>query len=136
MQPQDERHYERIYQVISQVPKGKVATYGDVATIVGDGCEAATVGQALGALGPRSVQVPWQRVIGRRGDKGRVTTSGLHQRDKLEAEGVEFDDRGLVDLGKFRWTGPSEDWARSHGFQMLPKEEGAPAVPDSQLRLF
>jgi methylated-DNA-protein-cysteine methyltransferase related protein len=130
----DERdYYERIYQVVEQIPRGLVATYGDVSTIVGDGCDARIVGHALGALGPRSVKVPWQRVVGR---NGKITTSGLHQRDKLEAEGVAFNERGFVLMDRFAWAGPSEEWARAHGFQVLPKEGAGEAVPDSQLSLF
>lgn len=133
MPPNDERDYfERIYTVVNQIPRGQVATYGDVAAIVGDGCDARIVGHAMGALGPRSVQVAWQRVIGR---NGRITTSGLHQPDKLAAEGVEFDERGYVIMQRFHWAGPTEEWARAHGFQMLPKG-GAEEAPDNQLRLF
>jgi methylated-DNA-protein-cysteine methyltransferase-like protein len=136
MPPHDEReYYERIYKVIEQIPRGKVATYGDIASIVGDGCDARIVGHALGALGPRSVQVPWQRVIGR---TGRITTSGLHQRDKLEAEGVGFDERGYVLMDRFHWAGPDEEWVRAHGFQKLSKEKegGGEDAPDTQLSLF
>ncbi len=134
MTPRDEReYYERIYKVVEQIPRGKVATYGDIAAIVGEGCDARIVGHALGALGPRSVEVPWQRVIGR---NGRITTSGLHQRDKLEAEGVGFDERGYALMEPFHWEGPSEEWGRAHGFQPLPREEGGEQVPDTQLRLF
>jgi methylated-DNA-protein-cysteine methyltransferase-like protein len=134
MPPSDEReYYERIYKVVNQIPRGQVATYGDVAAIVGDGCNGRIVGHALGALGSRSVQVAWQRVIGR---NGRITTSGLHQPDKLAAEGVEFDERGYVLMERFHWAGPSPDWAQAHGFQQLPKGGAAEDAPDNQLRLF
>lgn len=132
MPPSDERdYYERIYKVVEQIPHGKVLTYGDVAAIVGDGCDARIVGHAMGALGPRSAQVPWQRVIGR---NGRITTSGLHQPDRLQAEGIELDERGYVLMNRFHWDGPSPEWAKAHGFQTLAEAETA--APDSQLRLF
>ncbi|MDC0708533.1 MGMT family protein [Stigmatella sp. ncwal1] len=130
----DERgYYERIYKVVEQVPAGKVTTYGDVAAIVAEGCDARIVGHAMGALGARSVEVPWQRVIGR---TGRITTSGLHQRDRLEAEGIGFDERGYVLMERFRWAGPSPEWAQAHGFKQLSEAEAAEEAPDSQLRLF
>lgn len=76
--PRDERDYfERIYTVTTQVPPGQVATYGDIAVIVGDGCDARVVGHALGALGARADSVPWQRVINR---TGGISTSGYGQR--------------------------------------------------------
>ncbi|WP_224361766.1 MGMT family protein [Hyalangium versicolor] len=134
MPPTDERDYfERIYKVVNHIPRGKVATYGDVAAIVGDGCDGRIVGHALGALGPRSVQVAWQRVIGR---NGKITTSGLHQPDKLAAESVEFDERGYVVMSRCHWEGPSEEWVLANGFQMLPKGGATEDVPDNQLRLF
>ncbi|HEX8702304.1 MAG TPA: MGMT family protein [Myxococcaceae bacterium] len=137
MPARDERDYfEAIYKVVGQIPRGKVASYGDIAAIVGDGCDAKIVGYALGALGPRSMEVPWQRVIGRKKNKGHITTSGLHQREKLEAEGIEVDEHLDISLERFRWQGPSAEWAKSHGFQMLPPDEPSEQVPDSQLRLF
>jgi len=128
----DERdYYERIYTVTCQVPHGQVATYGDIATIVGEGCDARVVGHALGALGARADRVPWQRVINR---TGGISTSGFGQRGALEAEGVTFDDHGHVRMDSHHWTGPTEEWARAHGFQPLPPRAAKPA--DAQLRLF
>ncbi len=128
----DERDYfERIYTVTCQVPHGQVATYGDIATIVGGGCDARIVGHALGALGSRADDVPWQRVINR---TGGISTSGYGQREALEAEGVTFDERGQVRMDTHHWTGPSADWARAHGFQPLPPRAGKTA--DAQMRLF
>ncbi len=128
----DEREfYERIYTVAEQVPHGQVATYGDLATIVGHGCDARIVGHAMGALGARARTVPWQRIVNR---TGGISTSGHGQRELLEAEGVAFDERGHVRLDAHHWAGPSEEWAREHGFQTLPQRPGS--APDPQLRLF
>jgi methylated-DNA-protein-cysteine methyltransferase related protein len=128
----DERlYYERIYTAVEQVPRGQVATYGDIAAIVGDGCDARIVGHALGALGARAPTVPWQRVLSR---TGGISTSGFGQRELLEAEGVTFDEQGHVKLDAHHWEGPSEEWARAHGFQTLPRRPGS--APDPQLRLF
>src|SRR5262245_29508935 len=110
--------YERIYQVIEQVPYGSVATYGDIAAIVGGGCDARTVGYALNEIpSEREGSVPWQRIINR---EGGISTRGLRQRQLLESEGVEFDARDHVIMARFRWGGPDQGWAAEHGFNTLP----------------
>jgi methylated-DNA-protein-cysteine methyltransferase-like protein len=98
--------YDRIYALVSLVPPGKVATYGDIAEIVG-GCNARTVGYALNAL-PKSREhdVPWQRIIN---SQGGISTGGVEQRAILEAEGIVFDERGRIPLNRFRWKGPGLD---------------------------
>jgi methylated-DNA-protein-cysteine methyltransferase-like protein len=99
--------YQQIYVVIEQIPPGKVATYGQIADIVG-GCTARMVGYALSALSVDS-SVPWQRVINRQGKispRGDGLSSVL-QRHLLEAEGVYFDEKGRVDFKKFGWPGPA-----------------------------
>lgn len=95
--------YQRIYRVVEQIPPGKVATYGQIAGIVG-GCSAQMVGFALSALRPGS-DVPWQRVINAR---GRISPRGggpgaLIQRELLEAEGVEFDPEHAISFEKYGW---------------------------------
>jgi methylated-DNA-protein-cysteine methyltransferase-like protein len=105
---QDLPLYEQIYLVIKQIPPGKVATYGQIAEIVG-GCTARMVGYALSALSPNSA-IPWQRVINR---LGKISPRGdglssIQQRQLLEAEGVRFDEQGRVDFNEFGWLGP--DW--------------------------
>ena len=111
--------YERIYALVRQIPRGQVATYGQVAAIVG-GCTARMVGYAMAAL--PDDDVPWQRVINR---QGRVSprSSGhgsAFQRQMLEAEGVAFDDEGRVDFDKVGWPGPDWAWLEQHGFYPAP----------------
>ena len=113
--------YERIYDVVEQIPAGQVSTYGDVAQVVGGGCDGRTVGYALGAMGPsRTASVPWQRVVNR---EGGISTKGQQQRDLLEAEGVPFDAAERVILARCRWSGPDAAWAAAQRFQTLPERE-------------
>ena len=100
----DRTLYERIYAAVGQVPRGMVATYGDIAAIVGD-CDARTVGYALNEVPKgREGEVPWQRIIN---SQGGISTRGEKQRRLLEEEGVVFDDRGRVPLARFRMANPS-----------------------------
>ena len=95
--------YERIYAVVRRIPRGRVATYGQVATLAGLNGRARQVGYALHAL-TSSTAVPWQRVINAEGRISlRPTTGGFSQRMLLEREGVVFDAGGRVSLRTFRW---------------------------------
>lgn len=96
--------YHRIYHVVRQVPRGRVVTYGQVAHLAGLGGHARQVGYALHSL-PEGSDVPWQRVINARGEVSPRSAPGWDavQRRLLEEEGVAFDDRGRVDLERFRW---------------------------------
>jgi methylated-DNA-protein-cysteine methyltransferase-like protein len=129
----DERElYERIYEVVRQVPAGKVASYGDVAAVVG-GCDARTVGYALNEIPKHGGEpVPWQRIIS---SAGTISTRGPRQRQLLEEEGVVFDARGRVNMAQARWGGPDPDWAAAHGFATLAPREGDPDQ-GAQLPLF
>lgn len=101
-----------VHRVVRTIPRGKVATYGQIAAILGQPRGARAVGMALGALRGAAVEeVPWQRVIGA---AGRCThrdgfQAGI-QREMLEAEGVVFDRRGCVDFATVRWKGPRREW--------------------------
>jgi methylated-DNA-protein-cysteine methyltransferase-like protein len=124
--------FERVYAVVQQIPRGKVATYGDIAAVVGGGCDARFVGQALGALGggKRALQVPWQRIVSR---GGTLSTSGPRQRALLETEGIVFDERGRIPMERYGWEGPEEAWATKHGFQPVRLREVE--KPSPQLNL-
>ncbi len=97
-------NYRRIYAVVRRVPAGTVATYGQVAAIAGLAGHARQVGYALHALEEGS-DVPWQRVINAKGEVSPRATPEWegYQRHLLEEEGVEFDQRGRVDLDRYRW---------------------------------
>ena len=96
--------YQRIYAVVRRIPRGRVATYGQVAHLAGLAGHARQVGYALHAL-PSGTPIPWQRVINARGEVSLRSVRGaeLSQRFRLEAEGVEFDVRGRVALNRFGW---------------------------------
>lgn len=112
--------YERIYAVVRQIPPGKVATYGQIAGIVGN-CTARMVGYAMAAL-PYHSEVPWQRVINSQGKvSARVGGNGsAEQRQWLEAEGVRFDQNDRVDFNQVGWLGPDWAWLEQHGFNPTP----------------
>ncbi|MFQ5601455.1 MAG: MGMT family protein [Candidatus Krumholzibacteriia bacterium] len=96
--------YERIYAVVRRIPKGRVATYGQVAALAGLGGHARQVGYALHTLADGS-PVPWHRVINAKGEVSRRAEPGWEriQRLLLESESVRFDDRGRISLASFRW---------------------------------
>ena len=95
--------YQRVYQVVRQIPPGKVTSYGRVAQMV-EGCTARMVGYALAALRP-DTDVPWHRVINAQGKiSPRANGPGsLIQRQLLEEEGVVFDAQNRVDFEIFGW---------------------------------
>jgi methylated-DNA-protein-cysteine methyltransferase related protein len=129
--------YERIYQLVRQIPPGKVTTYGQLGAMCGI-ADPRVVGEAMNA----SHDVPWQRVINSRGEISIKGASGAHQRELLEAEGVEFDEGGRVDLVIYGWV-PDAQWLQANGYAIPPalvKEKKARsykgADTDSQPSLF
>ncbi len=96
--------WERIWAVVRRIPRGKVATYGQVAALAGLGGNARQAGYALHAL-PDGSAVPWHRVLNARGAISLPPMAGadVTQRMRLEKEGVRFDARGRVDLRVYRW---------------------------------
>ena len=95
--------YSGFYAVVRRIPKGRVATYGQVARLAGLPAHARHVGYALAAL--EEDKVPWHRVINA---QGKISLRGLphfaeRQRERLEAEGVLFDAQNRVLLKRFQW---------------------------------
>lgn len=93
-----------VHALVRQIPKGKVATYGQLAAILGYPRAARAVGYAMKRC-PHDI--PWQRVVNARGRISlRANVGGMvTQRILLEHEGVPFR-RGRVDLARHRWVGP------------------------------
>ena len=100
--------FEPFYRVVRRVPRGRVATYGQVAALAGRPRGARLCGYALSALRGTVHDVPWQRVLGARG-AGRAGISlrdpigAAAQRALLEREGVVVDALGRVELERFGW---------------------------------
>ena len=107
MKPATPTNYERIYAVVERIPEGRVATYGQVAALAGLGRAARQVGYALHSL-PDGSELPWHRVINSRGEVSPRAMPGWdgYQRHLLEEEGVELDERGRIDLDRYRWEPP------------------------------
>lgn len=97
--------YPIIYTVVSQIPRGKVATYGQVAALASMPGQARLVGYALYRVAPDST-IPWHRVVNA---KGQVSESSLRfgtdylQRSLLEQEGIPFDAQGRINLHQYLW---------------------------------
>jgi len=97
------RPFERVYRCVVRIPKGRVATYGQIADLA-EVATARVVGFALGALAPDS-PVPWQRVVNAKGEIRLGSSPGAQseQRRRLEEEGAVFLPNGRVDLAACRW---------------------------------
>lgn len=94
----------RIRRVVEAIPRGRVATYGQVAMLAGYPRAARLAGQAMASLEAGS-DVPWHRVINARGEissRGEPVAEDI-QRMMLAEEGVEIGPGGRVDLERFRW---------------------------------
>jgi methylated-DNA-protein-cysteine methyltransferase-like protein len=96
----------RIWQVVSLIPRGEVATYGDVAAQAGLTGAARRVGRALRHL-PPDTTIPWHRVVNAQGkiSLAEGSASNYTQRERLEAEGVRFQANGRINLRLFRAFG-------------------------------
>lgn len=97
--------FERIYTVVRQIPKGKVATYGYVALLAGNPHWARVVGYAL-HVNPDPFVIPCHRVVNREGRTAPSFAFGGEtvQRDLLEQEGIVFESDGHIDLKKYGWN--------------------------------
>ena len=104
-QDRDERH-ARILAVVDSIPRGHVASYGQVAAEAGLPRHARLVGRLLSGLPPRT-RIPWHRVI-QSGGTIAPRPGATRQRRLLTREGVSVSEKGRVDLKRFAWR-PDED---------------------------
>lgn len=96
-------YYDDVYTLVAQIPRGKVSTYGRIAQLTPVPRGARGVGWALAGLSEEQArEVPWWRVINAAGRISNEFNATL-QRELLVAEGIEFDERGYVDLERFLW---------------------------------
>lgn len=107
----DKSFYEQVYDVVRQIPRGKVTSYGRVAQMLGRPNAARAVGYALSALkdepADKRANVPWHRVIN---SQGRITISNREhtaedQAHLLRAEGVMVSEDLRVNLNRYLWSG-------------------------------
>lgn len=98
--------FTKIYDVVKQIPYGKVATYGQIAALAGNKRWARVVGYALHA-NPDPDNIPCFRVVDRNGNVSKAFAFGGENRqiELLEKEGIDFRD-GHVDMGKYQWETP------------------------------
>ena len=91
--------FEEVYAAVRRIPRGRVATYGQIARMIGRPHAARAVGYALGAA---PSDVPCHRVVN---CAGRTAPGWPAQTALLAAEGVGFKPNGCVDLARFLWDG-------------------------------
>ncbi len=97
--------FERIYNLVRQIPAGKVAYYSQIGALCG-GCGGRVVGFALVSLkGGKHDEVPWQRVVNIQGRISPHGFGGIMQRQLLEQEGIEFRLDGSIDFERYLWDG-------------------------------
>jgi methylated-DNA-protein-cysteine methyltransferase related protein len=103
MDQNSDGYRERVFEIVKQIPKGRVMTYGQIADILGEGYTARTVGFVMHTADDA---IPWHRVINAQGacSTGRVLLPSDKQQRMLEAEGIKFDLRGKCDLKTYRWA--------------------------------
>ena len=96
--------YQRIYQVVRRIPRGRVATYGQIASLAGLPGHARQVGYALHAL-PAETAVPWHRVVNAAGrlSPRAVPNGELTQQLLLAREGIHFNTGGRLALAQLQW---------------------------------
>lgn len=98
---------QRIYELVRRIPPGRVASYGQIARMIGGGVGPRQVGYALAAL-KAGTDVPWQRVINARGRISLPGIGGAIQKQLLLEEGIQFDENDCVDFERFGWNGSAD----------------------------
>lgn len=114
--PNQQAYYEQVWNLVRQIPNGKVASYGQIALMISppmgvdfDSYKAFSPRWVGGAMAACPDDVPWQRVINSQGKISPRPGGAEKQRLLLEQEGVEFDEKDRVDFKKYGWKGPNEE---------------------------
>jgi len=116
--PNQQTFYEQVWIVVRKIPRGKVASYGQIARMFPppNGVEIETYAAfgarwVGGAMASCPDDVPWQRVINSKGEISERAGAN-RQRVLLEEEGILFDAKGRIDLKKYGWKGLGDDAAQ------------------------
>jgi methylated-DNA-protein-cysteine methyltransferase-like protein len=97
------QYIRKIYAIVSGIPYGQVASYGQIAEIVPIS-SARIVGFALASLNGSRENIPWHRVVNHKGQiSSRHPGQMLTQQSRLLNEGIHFDAKGRIDFDLFRW---------------------------------
>lgn len=125
--PNPQPFFEAVWDIVCQIPAGKVSSYGQIASMMPAAVDADPmrrlaprwVGTALRKT-PRGKAIPWHRVINSQGKISFPAGSAQaeEQRRRLEIEGVRFDDKGKVDFERVGWQGPDDSYLEARG--LLP----------------
>jgi methylated-DNA-protein-cysteine methyltransferase-like protein len=103
----DTEFKDRVYNIVAQIPEGRVATYGQVAAMAGAAWAAWEVGQ-IAHTGP--TDLPWQRVVNKSGGLAKGYPGGMEGHKKvLEAEGIEVNEEYKVNIGELLWQPPHKN---------------------------
>jgi methylated-DNA-protein-cysteine methyltransferase-like protein len=105
--PQRAAFTERVVRLVRRIPRGKVATYGQIAVLAGNAYASRQVARLLHSMSDKE-RLPWQRVINSRGTISLRAEAGERQRSLLEREGVQFGLHGRIDLSRYLWLGSAE----------------------------
>ncbi len=97
--------FPEVWNIVAEIPRGRVTTYGLIARVLGSPGAARTVGWAMRAA-PDGLDLPCHRVVNRRGELAPASAFGGPgvQRALLESEGVLFDDEGRIDMKQYLWV--------------------------------
>ncbi len=102
--------FKEVYDIVARIPAGRVASYGQIAAMLGNPGAARTVGWAM-AGAPAHLHLPCHRVVNRKGQLSPDSVFGGYevQRADLEAEGVIFRKDGRIDMKKCMWRPDLEE---------------------------
>ncbi|MCX7773639.1 MAG: MGMT family protein [Clostridia bacterium] len=96
--------YKRVYQIVKQIPKGSVATYGQIAALLGNPLASRVVGDAM-RKAPAFLSLPCHRVVNQKGQlaPGYAFGGEGQQRQLLQEEGITFLESGCIDMKRHLW---------------------------------
>lgn len=102
--PNNNKFFEKVYTIVSQIPEGKVVTYGQIAFMLGSPQASRIVGYAMHSA-PPDKKLPCHRVVNKQGSMapGDIFCGQEVQRSRLEKEGITFKANGCIDMEKHLW---------------------------------